>query len=169
MFGIAWRARVRQVVYGHSDVVTCLARSEANLFADCYIASGSLDCTVVLWHWNAQTQTIAGEYNMPGEVAAPRAIITGHDAHITVICVSAEHGVVLSASKDGTVLIHTTQGDLLRRMHSSLVPDVIECGVNLLLMSRECIVVVLYGHEHFITFTTTGRQLAYLRYSLSMS
>lgn len=60
-------AKVRQVIYGHCDVVTCLARSEANLFADCYIASGSLDCTVVLWHWNAQTQLIAGEYNVIGD------------------------------------------------------------------------------------------------------
>lgn len=58
---------MRQVIYGHCDVVTCLARSESNLFADCYIASGSLDCTVVLWHWNAQTQSIAGEYNVVGE------------------------------------------------------------------------------------------------------
>lgn len=58
---------MRQVIYGHCDVVTCLARSESNLFADCYIASGSLDCTVVLWHWNAQTQLIAGEYNLVGE------------------------------------------------------------------------------------------------------
>uniref|UniRef100_F1KPT4 Putative neurobeachin homolog n=1 Tax=Ascaris suum TaxID=6253 RepID=F1KPT4_ASCSU len=156
-------ARVRQVIYGHGDVVTCLARSEANLFADCYVASGSLDCTVVLWHWNAQTQTIAGEYNIPGEVAAPRAILTGHDAHITMICVSAEHGLVLSASQDGIVLIHTTQGDLLRRIEPALAPHLVEYGVSLLLMSRECVTVVLYGHEHFLTFTTTGRQLNYLR------
>lgn len=67
-------ARVRQVIYGHGDVVTCLARSEANLFADCYVASGSLDCTVVLWHWNAQTQTIAGEYNIPGDYWNSRSI-----------------------------------------------------------------------------------------------
>ncbi|VDN55200.1 unnamed protein product [Dracunculus medinensis] len=59
-------AKIRQVIYGHGDVVTCLARSEANLFADCYIASGGLDCIVVLWHWNAQTQVVAGEYNVPG-------------------------------------------------------------------------------------------------------
>lgn len=57
---------MRQVIYGHCDVVTCLARSESNLFSDCYIASGSLDCTVVLWHWNAQTQSIAGECNVVG-------------------------------------------------------------------------------------------------------
>lgn len=64
----AFAAKVRQVVYGHGNVVTCLARSECNLFADCYIASGSADCTVLLWHWNAHAQMIAGEYNMPGRI-----------------------------------------------------------------------------------------------------
>lgn len=39
-----------------------------------------------------------------GEVAAPRAILTGHDAHITMICVSAEHGLVLSASQGLTTV-----------------------------------------------------------------
>lgn len=84
-------------------VVTCLARSEANLFSDCYIASGSLDCTVVLWHFNNQNQTIIGEYNTPGETPTPRAILTGHDAEITAICISAEHGVVISGSSGKSV------------------------------------------------------------------
>lgn len=92
-------ATVRQVIYGHGDVVTCVARSEPNLYADCYIATGSLDCTVVLWHFNHVQQAIAGEYGVVGEAATPRAILTGHDAEITSICVSAEQGVVLSGSK----------------------------------------------------------------------
>lgn len=65
-------AQVRQVVYGHGDVVTCLARSEITVFADCYIASGSADCTVVLWHFSKQLGAIAGEYNTPGEMPSPR-------------------------------------------------------------------------------------------------
>lgn len=31
------------------------------LYTDCYIASGSADCTVLLWHWNARTQSIVGD------------------------------------------------------------------------------------------------------------
>ncbi|KAL4003863.1 Beige/BEACH domain family protein [Acanthocheilonema viteae] len=156
-------AKVRQVIYGHCDVVTCLARSESNLFADCYIASGSLDCTVVLWHWNAQTQSIAGEYNVIGEAASPRAILTGHETVVTMICVSAEHGIVISASQDGTVLIHTTMGDLLRRLESENFHSFPDKEVNLLLVSRECILLVLHGRDNLVTFTTSGRELSCLR------
>lgn len=34
-----------------------------------------------------------------GEAAAPRAILTGHETIVTMICVSAEHGIVISASQ----------------------------------------------------------------------
>ncbi|CAJ0943139.1 unnamed protein product, partial [Mesorhabditis belari] len=145
-------ARVRQVVYGHGDVVTCVARSETSLFSDCYVATGSLDCTVALWHWNGQAGVVAGEYNLPGETPSPRAILTGHDAKITALSVSAEHGMVLSGCEDGTVLMHTTSGDLLRRIEG---PD----KVSLLFMSRDCVVFVLYGTSIIRTFSTTARPL----------
>lgn len=54
-------AKIVQVIFGHFDIVTCLARSECNVTSDCYIASGSADCTVLLWHWNARTQLVVGE------------------------------------------------------------------------------------------------------------
>ena len=44
----------------------CVARSECNNTSDCYIVSGSEDCTVLLWHWNARSKAIVGE----GEVGA---------------------------------------------------------------------------------------------------
>ncbi|KAK0416360.1 hypothetical protein QR680_012438 [Steinernema hermaphroditum] len=150
-------AQTKQVVYGHGDVVTCIARSEATLWADCYIASGSLDCTVVLWHWNSHTQCIAGEYNTPGETAAPRAILTGHDAQITAIGVSAELGIVVSGSQDGVVLIHTTNGDLLRSLPCEGLSS--QLPVTNIVMSRECLLGVFYGKSHLATFTTSGRQL----------
>jgi WD40 repeat protein len=71
------------VIYGHGDIVTCLARSETTIFADCYIASGSADCTIVLWHFSQHLGAIAGEYNSPGEAPTPRVILTGHESTIT--------------------------------------------------------------------------------------
>jgi len=81
-------------VFGHYGVVTCLSRSECNITSDCYIASGSADCTVLLWHWNARTQTIVGE----GEAPAPRATLTGHEQPVTAVVISAELGLVVSGS-----------------------------------------------------------------------
>lgn len=87
-------AKIVQIVFGHFGVVTCLARSECNITSDCYIASGSADCTVLLWHWNARTQSIVGE----GDVPTPRATLTGHEQAVTSVVISAELGLVVSGS-----------------------------------------------------------------------
>jgi WD40 repeat protein len=87
-------AKIVQIVFGHYGVVTCLSRSECNITSDCYIASGSEDCTVLLWHWNARSQTIVGEADIP----TPRATLTGHEQPVTAVVISAELGLVVSAS-----------------------------------------------------------------------
>lgn len=47
-----------QVVFGHWDVVTCLARSESYIGGNCYILSGSRDATLLLWYWNGKTNIV---------------------------------------------------------------------------------------------------------------
>uniref|UniRef100_A0A8R1ELS7 WD_REPEATS_REGION domain-containing protein n=2 Tax=Caenorhabditis japonica TaxID=281687 RepID=A0A8R1ELS7_CAEJA len=144
--------RVRQAVYGHGDVVTCIARSETSLFSDCYVVTGSMDCTVVLWHWNGTTGLIAGEYNQPGEVPSPRSILTGHEASISSLCVSAEHGLVISGCEDGVILIHTTSSDLLRRIRGQGV-------VSHVSMSRECVLLSIFDNKRVVTYSSTARKL----------
>nr|CAD2141024.1 unnamed protein product [Meloidogyne enterolobii] len=151
-------AQVRQVIYGHGDVVTCLARSETTLFADSYIASGSADCTVVLWHFSQNTGTIAGEFNSVGELPVPRAILTGHEAVITAITVSAEHGLVISGAKDGTLLIHTTMGDFLRNIEFN---DGNLSTINQILLNRDCQLAIFHGLQQKLisTFSVNGKFL----------
>ena len=81
--------------------MTCLARSECNITSDCYIASGSEDCTVLLWHWNARAQSIVGEAEHP----TPRAVLTGHDQPVSCVVISAELGLVISGSNGNLLLI----------------------------------------------------------------
>jgi len=52
---------VVQTVFGHYDVVTCIARSECNVSQDCYVVTGSKDCTVMVWHWSTKQQRILGD------------------------------------------------------------------------------------------------------------
>ncbi|GLV35236.1 rugose [Carabus blaptoides fortunei] len=144
-------ARIVQIVFGHYGVVTCLSRSECNITSDCYVASGSADCTVLLWHWNARTQTIVGE----GEVPTPRATLTGHEQPVTSVVISAELGLVVSGSCDGPVLVHTTFGDLLRSLEA---PSGFNSPENIA-MSREGLIVVNYERGHIAAFTINGKRL----------
>ncbi|XP_015604572.1 neurobeachin isoform X4 [Cephus cinctus] len=144
-------AKIVQIVFGHYGVVTCLSRSECNITSDCYIASGSADCTVLLWHWNARTQTIVGE----GEAPAPRATLTGHEQPVTTVVISAELGLVVSGSYYGPVLVHTTFGDLLRSLEA---PSGFSSPENIA-MSREGVIVVNYERGHIAAFTINGKRL----------
>nr|CAI5849660.1 unnamed protein product [Callosobruchus analis] len=130
-------AKIVQIIFGHYGVVTCLSRSECNITSDCYIASGSADCTVLLWHWNARTQTIVGE----GEVPTPRATLTGHEQPVS----------------NGPVLVHTTFGDLLR----SLEPPYGFNSPENIAMSREGVIVVNYEKGSIAAFTINARRLRY--------
>ncbi|XP_034139083.1 neurobeachin isoform X23 [Drosophila guanche] len=144
-------AKIVQIVFGHFGVVTCMARSECNITSDCYIASGSADCTVLLWHWNARTQSIVGE----GDVPTPRATLTGHEQAVTSVVISAELGLVVSGSSNGPVLIHTTFGDLLR----SLDPPSEFHSPELITMSREGFIVINYDKGNVAAYTINGKKL----------
>ena len=45
-------AKITQVLYGHFDIVTCICRSEVTVAGNCFLATGSRDCTVCIWIWN---------------------------------------------------------------------------------------------------------------------
>ena len=45
-------AKITQVLYGHFDVVTCVCRSEVTVAGNCFLATGSRDCTICVWIWN---------------------------------------------------------------------------------------------------------------------
>lgn len=60
---------------------------------------------------------------------------------------------------DGTVLLHTCQGDLLRHIEPmDALPFVMP--ISNLLLSRDGHVAIFYGHERLATFTSLGKQLS---------
>lgn len=55
---VLFAGKLTQIVFGHRDVVSCLARSESYIGGDCYILSGSRDATLLLWYWNGKHNSI---------------------------------------------------------------------------------------------------------------
>uniref|UniRef100_A0A8C4X293 Neurobeachin n=1 Tax=Eptatretus burgeri TaxID=7764 RepID=A0A8C4X293_EPTBU len=145
--------KLTQVVFGHWDVVTCLARSESYIGGDCYIVSGSRDATLLLWYWSGRHHIIGDN---PGDYPTPRAILTGHDCEVTAVAVCAELGLVISGAKEGPCLVHTITGDLLRALdgpESCLQP-------RLIAVSSEGHCVIHYKGGYFCNFSINGKLLA---------
>lgn len=148
--------KLTQIVFGHRDVVTCLARSESYIGGDCYILSGSRDATLLLWYWNGKYNSI-GE--SPGtEFVTPRAILTGHDCEVTCASVCAELGLVISGCREGPCLIHSMNGDLLRTLEGPercLQPRLIQS-------STEGHCVIYYDRGLFCHFSINGKLLGHM-------
>lgn len=150
-------AKILQVIYGHFDVVTCLTRSECNLNQDCYVITGSKDCTVMVWMFTARNQAIIGD-NGSLEHPTPKATLTGHESEVTCVGVLAELGIVISGSQNGPCLVHTLNGDLLRSLEP---PD--SCRTpELITLSREAFVLVKFDEGHICNFSVNGRLLHHI-------
>uniref|UniRef100_A0A672LZS6 Neurobeachin n=1 Tax=Sinocyclocheilus grahami TaxID=75366 RepID=A0A672LZS6_SINGR len=144
-----------QIVFGHWDVVTCLARSESYIGGDCYIVSGSRDATLLLWYWSGRHHIIGDNPNN-SDYPAPRAVLTGHDYEVVCVSVCAELGIVISGAKEGPCLVHTITGDLLRALEG---PD--SCVLpRLISVSSEGHCIIYYDRGQFCNFSINGKLLA---------
>uniref|UniRef100_A0A8C5NRK1 Neurobeachin n=1 Tax=Junco hyemalis TaxID=40217 RepID=A0A8C5NRK1_JUNHY len=143
--------KLTQIVFGHWDVVTCLARSESYIGGDCYIVSGSRDATLLLWYWSGRHHIIGDNPN-----STPRAVLTGHDHEVVCVSVCAELGLVISGAKEGPCLVHTITGDLLRALEGTencLYPRLIS-------VSSEGHCIIYYERGRFSNFSINGKLLA---------
>uniref|UniRef100_A0A8C3PWX2 Neurobeachin n=1 Tax=Chrysolophus pictus TaxID=9089 RepID=A0A8C3PWX2_CHRPC len=146
--------KLTQIVFGHWDVVTCLARSESYIGGDCYIVSGSRDATLLLWYWSGRHHIIGDNPN--SDYPAPRAVLTGHDHEVVCVSVCAELGLVISGAKEGPCLVHTITGDLLRALEGTencLYPRLIS-------VSSEGHCSIYYERGRFSNFSINGKLLA---------
>ncbi|XP_061607927.1 neurobeachin a isoform X4 [Phyllopteryx taeniolatus] len=147
--------KLTQIVFGHWDVVTCLARSESYIGGDCYIVSGSRDATLLLWYWSGRHHIIGDNPNN-SDYPAPRAVLTGHDHEVVCVSVCAELGLVISGAKEGPCLVHTITGDLLRALEG---PDLCQ-QPRLISVSSEGHCIIYYERGRFCNFSINGKLLA---------
>ncbi|KAK7925974.1 hypothetical protein WMY93_008284 [Mugilogobius chulae] len=147
--------KLTQIVFGHWDVVTCLARSESYIGGDCYIVSGSRDATLLLWYWSGRHHIIGDNPNN-SDYPAPRAVLTGHDHEVVCVSVCAELGLVISGAKEGPCLVHTITGDLLRALEG---PELCHCP-RLISVSSEGHCIIYYERGRFCNFSINGKLLA---------
>uniref|UniRef100_A0A4W6FD26 Neurobeachin a n=1 Tax=Lates calcarifer TaxID=8187 RepID=A0A4W6FD26_LATCA len=144
--------KLTQIVFGHWDVVTCLARSESYIGGDCYIVSGSRDATLLLWYWSGRHHIIGDNPNN-SDYPAPRAVLTGHDHEVVCVSVCAELGLVISG---GPCLVHTITGDLLRALEG---PELCQ-RPRLISVSSEGHCIIYYERGRFCNFSINGKLLA---------
>ncbi|CAF3848697.1 unnamed protein product, partial [Rotaria sp. Silwood1] len=143
-------AKITQVLYGHFDIVTCVCRSEVTIAGNCFLATGSRDCTVCIWIWNGTKGAIVDrEYPNQEINPSPAAILTGHDREITCLWISAELGIVLSGSEQSLVLQHTLNGDILRSFEN---PSKISTP-RLLSPSNDGDIIVCYDRSKLCLYT----------------
>ncbi|XP_006000242.1 neurobeachin a isoform X1 [Latimeria chalumnae] len=149
------KGKLTQIVFGHWDVVTCLARSESYIGGDCYIVSGSRDATLLLWYWSGRHHIIGDNPNN-SDYPAPRAVLTGHDHEVVCVSVCAELGLVISGAKEGPCLVHTITGDLLRALEGP-----VNCVYpRLISVSSEGHCIIYYERGRFCNFSINGKLLA---------
>ncbi|CAL8070942.1 unnamed protein product [Calicophoron daubneyi] len=110
--------RFIQAIFGHFDVVTCINHSECQAGHHCYLVTGSRDRTVKLWLYNTRQLQVLGE--KATDLPSPLVTLIGHESEVTSVSISAELGLVISGSKCGTCLLHTTRGVLIRQIYNSV-------------------------------------------------
>ncbi|KAK3721190.1 hypothetical protein RRG08_044202 [Elysia crispata] len=91
------KAKLINHVVRHIDVVTCLALDSCGR----HLVTGSRDTTCMVWEI-IQQAGVASNINR-----RPLQILYGHDSEVTAVHISTEMDLVVSASKDGSVILHT--------------------------------------------------------------
>lgn len=142
--------KLSQVIYGHRGPITCMARSECNALADFYVATGSQDCSVLLWTWNAKYAQIEGSGVSAVHNPLPKLTISGHESPILSVLISAELGLLISGSRNH-MLVHTTT-------HAECLVEIQLNSSHLYMVSGQCSPLASHNnndHQHQSTSSGT--------------
>ncbi|XP_054270115.1 neurobeachin-like protein 1 [Macrosteles quadrilineatus] len=126
-------------VIRHFDLVTCVALDQCSW----YLASGSQDCTVVVWDIS----------HLSSAPLRPVQTLYGHDQPVTTVAIATELDLVASGSKDGTVNIHSIhEGQYLRTLYPAGCDLGVSTEITYLAISAQ-------GHVAFAANSTTNHSV----------
>ncbi|XP_065885731.1 neurobeachin-like isoform X3 [Dysidea avara] len=113
-----------QSVFGHHSTVLCLDynqdRGLCSNNEDGLVASGSCDCTVMLWKWSGQKcRIISSTSESMKSTTEPIAVLTGHHTPVVSVALNCSLGIVASGALSAFALLHNTKGDLLCKLSTT--------------------------------------------------
>ncbi|CAI9726854.1 1 isoform X1 [Octopus vulgaris] len=112
VFHLSKSKKVNHII-GHIDVVTCLALG----YCGSHLITGSRDTTCMIWKVLFQAGNACSLSSKPSQ------ILYGHDDEVTAVHISTELDMAVSASRDGTVIIHTVRkGHYMRTLQPPCDP-----------------------------------------------
>ncbi|CEG50257.1 Kinase A-anchor protein Neurobeachin and related BEACH and WD40 repeat proteins [Plasmopara halstedii] len=112
---IHWAAdgELLQRIAFHKKPILCMARSEDDFTGDMALAFGSEDCTVSVWALSKLSASRSRRLFLKKELPVgglPWVLLVGHTSPVVAVALNVDLDVVVSASKDNMLLLHSLRG-----------------------------------------------------------
>ncbi|KAI9905812.1 hypothetical protein PsorP6_013972 [Peronosclerospora sorghi] len=112
---IHWAAdgELLQRIAFHKKPILCMARSEDDFTGDLALAFGSEDCSVSVWALSKLSASRSRRLFLKKELPVgglPWALLVGHTSPVVAVALNVDLDVVVSASKDNMLLLHSLRG-----------------------------------------------------------
>jgi hypothetical protein len=117
--------RLCQVIYGHRGPITCMAKSEGNALADFYLATGSQDCSLLIWSWNDRYAQVEGSGVTAVHNPLPKLSLCGHLSPVLSAMICSELGLIVSGSKNLVLVHNITSGETLLNINIKM-PEIMD-------------------------------------------
>ncbi|CAI5735290.1 unnamed protein product [Hyaloperonospora brassicae] len=130
---IHWAAdgELLQRIAFHKKPILCMARSEDDFTGDLALAFGSEDCTVSVWALSKLSASRSRRLFVKKELPVgglPWVSLVGHTSPVVAVALNVDLDVVVSASKDNVLLLHSLRGST--PLHAlALTPGPMETSV----------------------------------------